>query len=601
MFKRLFSLFSFVVPLALLGVTAAADVDQISVKPKLSEETAAVGDSIEFRIGLPGVSGRVAAPQLEVDGLQCYGPQISNNFTYDSASGARSEATLVYTIQPERAGTFTIPAQRFRAGDKMIVTQQVVLKVQDEQSNPNGKGGLDPKGTVEIVLPKKTAYIGEVLPVEIHMYVDSAVRWALAAPPTLDGEGFTKSKLSNGQKGVVERNGREYDEVIFRATITPIKAGVVRIGPSEIDYQAQIPRAQPKRHRNPFDPFFGDDFFNDPFGAFTQVENKKAVTEGVQLTVKSLPTQGRPANFSGAVGQFAFSGEGSPNRVKMGDPVTMKLKVGGSGNFDRVNAPVLTDADGWRSYPATSNFKPDDEFGSHGIKTFEVAVIPETKKTQMPVFEFSYFDPVMEKYETASSGHIPLEVEGKIVPPPTPANVVHAQPTGATPAPAPVPHPEVNDIHGIAYDFGKVRSFQPLYLQRGFLAAQAVPALLLGGSIIGRFRKPRVDKSQSIAWKKERSAQLSKMRKESDPTAFYGSAARALQIEAALVSGQNPDSIDSATVCRVLEADEESAATIENVFQVRGEALYAGRGGNHEGIPDTTRRRIIATIENLGS
>jgi hypothetical protein len=133
------------------------------------------------------------------------------------------------------------------------------------------------------------------------------------------------------------------------------------------------------------------------------------------------------------------------------------------------------------------------------------------------------------------------------------------------------------------------------------LAAQVVPALLLGGSIFGRFRKPRVDKSQSIAWKKERSTQLSKMRHESDRTTFYDSAARALQIEAALVSGQNPDSIDSTTVCRILEADEESAATIEQVFQVRGEALYAGGTGDRESIPDTTRRRIIATIENLGS
>ena len=54
--------------------------------------------------------------------------------------------------------------------------------------------------------------------------------------------------------------------------------------------------------------------------------------------MKPLPVErSRPPDFSGAVGQFKFTAEGNPNRVKIGDPVTMKMKVTGSGNFDRMS------------------------------------------------------------------------------------------------------------------------------------------------------------------------------------------------------------------------------------------------------------------------
>src|ERR1700679_2660026 len=105
----------------------------------------------------------------------------------------------------------------------------------------------------------------------------------------------------------------------------------------------------------------------------------KATPKAVELTVKPLPVAGRPADFAGAVGNFELSADGSPKRVKMGDPVTMKIKVSGQGNFDRVTAPVLKEPDGWRSYPPSNTFQGDDDIATRGTKIFEMAVIPEVK------------------------------------------------------------------------------------------------------------------------------------------------------------------------------------------------------------------------------
>ena len=100
----------------------------------------------------------------------------------------------------------------------------------------------------------------------------------------------------------------------------------------------------------------------------------------------------------------------------------MKMKITGRGNFDGVTAPVLTDPAGWRTYPASTKFDPDDPVNVTGTKTFEMAVIPETKKVTMPVFQFSYFDPGTEKYVTSTSQASPLTVEGEAPPAPSVGN-----------------------------------------------------------------------------------------------------------------------------------------------------------------------------------
>jgi hypothetical protein len=278
----------------------------------------------------------------------------------------------------------------------------------------------------------------------------------------------------------------------------------------------------------------------------------------------------------------------------------MTLKVSGSGNFDRIEAPELADPTGWRSYPPNATFKAADDMGTHGTKTFEVAVIPEGKKAQMPVFDFSYFDPTTERYRTLSSGRIPLEVIGEM--PATPPPVAHAQPLGAssaTPAPA-APKVVINDIHGLSYDFGKQRTFEPLYTQRGFWLAQCAPLLVLGGTLFVKLRKPKFDGGRQATLLRERATQFARLRRESDRSAFFDSAARVLQIDTALVSGQLPDAVDAATVCRVRKASPETTGVIEEIFAARAEALYAGSGSGRDEIREADRQRIIHALEQLG-
>lgn len=581
------------------------------VRASLSRDVTVPGEPVRLEVRIEG--GRPSAPprDINVDGLNVsyMGTSQSSQVTFGNG-GLRSINEIIYSyrVTPDRAGTFTIPALEVEVDGRSYKTQPVALRVQNDRGgggrgeNAGGGDAITRVGFAEIVLPKKTAYVGETIPVEVRLYVDSRIRWQPETMPTLEGEGFTKTKMPEPRQEKARRDGNEYDVLVFQTAITPSRAGKVKIGPSELPFQAQIPRAQPNRRRSPFDSFFGEDFFNDPFfGGFGAVERRVAKAQAVEVDVKPLPVNGRPASFSGAVGDFSVSAEGTPKSVKVGDPLTMTVSVTGRGNFDRMGAPVLVDKTGWRTYPPSNNFKPEDDIGLRGTKTFQVAVIPETKKTEMPRFEFSYFDPTAEKYVTKTTEPAPLTVEGAAPPAPSP---VPTRPVPAEPAPQPsAPEPgtdtPLTDILGIRYDTGKPRSFVPIYEKREFWFAQIIPAaVLLGLGAMRIFRSSGQARAVS-ALRREKNAQIARLQRETGRAEFLDAAARAIQLDTALATGQKPGAVDAIAACRSRQLDPGTIEAVQQIFDARAELLYAGNGHSSEPLSAIERDRVLATISQF--
>jgi hypothetical protein len=318
--------------------------------------------------------------------------------------------------------------------------------------------------------------------------------------------------------------------------------------------------------------------------------------------VKPLPSEGRPKSFSGAVGQFKFTAEGSPANVKIGDPVTMKLTLTGRGNFDRVEAPPLLDPDGWHAYPPSAKFQSHDEVSLSGTKTFELAVVPEKAHPRMPQFEFSYFDPTTEKYVALTTDPQPLRVEG--APPPPPAPVV--APTAAEAPPADQAAAgkskpdEGADILGLRYDPGRrVDTFTPIYLRREFLILQAIPLLAL--VLFGVWRAFRRDEhaARIAATEREKHALWRRLQDCSDEVEFFETAVRWLQLEAGIGTDRDPRSIDADAARKSRKLDPGTAEMLDEVFAARTELLYAGVGGGRGTIGRDTRERILSGLSRF--
>ncbi len=531
-----------------------------SVTAVLSNSQIVVGETVELQIKVTGPGDARPPEEISVDGLEIHATGQSRQFEIHNFATS-SSVTYNYTILPLRAGRFTIPPQTVRAGGNLLKTPELTLNVADSPSRPSGvrpSRGTQTQSVrasdlvfAELIVPQKTAYVGEIVPVQIRMGFDPRVRPRLIEPPEITGQGFTAQKLQESGQNSETINGKPYDVVTYKTAIAAARAGKFEVGPVKAKAQVLVPRprsAPRSRSRSPFDLFELDDPFSDPFfsNPFAQIGERREIeikSEPVALEVKPLPPKA-PPSFSGAIGNFTMTTDAKPKSVQVGDPITVTAAVSGRGNFDRVNAPVVEDERGWHKYPPSSKFKQDDEVGISGTKTFETVLSPNEKKQSLPLLAFSYFDPVKEQYVTVRSEPIAISVQGGAVA----ANVAATQPGSSPPTTATRPVPAIQSTakpQDILYQLTErprfTESFAPIYTRRVFWGAQLIPLLALIGFAVWKIRRAKINnrEAQRLAALHHEAAELMhKLRRnDASPREYYAEASRVVRVKTALASG----------------------------------------------------------------
>lgn len=565
----------------LLFAAGSLCAQEPEVRAAFNPTSAEVGETVQFVIEVDGnQADRV--PEFKVDGLEIRYAGASQRFEFRQEGRNMSRNRVIsyeFEVTPRRAGNFMVPPVAIQVGGQRVVTTPVSLRV---RAPGKPAGSTERSARADIILPKPTAYIGETLVTELRLSVDEEFNARVESMPILEAEAFTKTKPGDAKTTSIIRSDRKFSVLSVHTGLTPTKAGKLTVGPAVFQYVAEVPRPRGNaRARSWFDPFF-----MNPMNDFRQLQRVTTASDIVELNVKPLPVAGRPANFSGAVGQFKLEARGTPARIRMGDPITMTVTVSGTGNFDRVTAPVLTEADGWRAYPPSATYKGEDSTGVSGKKNFEIAVIPEEKKDAMPVYEFSYFDPEAEKYVTLKTDRLPLSVEGdapRVATPDSRGPITLAAPAATPPPPKPT------DIMGLRYDTGPTSAAQPVYSQRAFLLAQLVPFGFLCGMIAVRFW-PRDRQSRAAsALQRERAGLLVRLRQERTRSGFFAAAARLLHIDAALRRERGAGIVELAT------ADE--APIVREILESHAQADFSG-GAERAGEPllDEDRKRVLEAL-----
>ena len=618
----------------LIGITAGifaagfAFADSPTTTAVLSSSETVVGETVELQIKVTGPGDARPPEEISIDGLEIHGTGQSRQFEIHNFSTS-SSVTYNYTILPLRAGKFTIPPQIVHAGGSLLRTPELTLNVADSpgrSSNARPSRGTQSQSVrasdlvfAELIVPKKTAYVGEIVPVQIQMGFDPRVRPRLIEPPEITGQGFTAQKLQESGQNSETINGRPYDVVTYKTAITAARAGKFEIGPVKAKAQVLVPRARsaPRtRSRSPFDLFDLDDPFSDPFfsNPFAQMGERREVeikSEPVALEVKPLPPNA-PPSFSGAIGNFTMTTDAKPKSVQVGDPITVTTEIAGRGNFDRVNAPVVEDERGWHKYPPSSKFKQDDEVGLSGTKTFETVLSPNEKKQSLPLLAFSYFDPVKEQYVTLRSEAMPITVQGGTAatqnvatPQPASSRTSGITPTRAAPAAAAAAKPP-DILYQLTQRPRATESFAPIYKRRVFWGVQVIPLLALIGFAVWKIRRARINnrQAQRIAALHHEAAELmhNLRRKDASPREYYAEASRVVRVKTALASagrGIDPNIVDAETAADTFKLNSDERDRLRRLFEQSDEWQYSGAHNGPERISPENRREVLELIENL--
>ncbi|PYK16309.1 MAG: hypothetical protein DME64_03625 [Verrucomicrobia bacterium] len=612
--------------IAVFGIIATAQfarADSPSVTAVLNSSEAALGETVHLEIRVAGAHGADAPENIMVDGLEIRRTGTSQRIEMNNLN-LTSSVIYDYTVMPLRAGRFTIPPQTIRVGNNSLRTPALTLNVADAPGRSSGaRPGRDAAAAsasslvfAELIVPSKTAYVGEIVPVQIRMGFDPRVRPRLVEPPEITGQGFTAQKLQQSGENTETISGRPYEVVTFKTAIAAARAGKFEIGPVKAKAQVVVPRRQSaprSRPRSPFDLLDQDDPFSDPFfsNPFSQRGERRDVeikSEPVALEVKPLP-KNAPPSFSGAIGNFTMTTDAKPKTVQVGDPITITSTISGRGNFDRVNAPVIEDERGWHKYPPSSKFKQDDEVGLSGTKTFEMVLSPNDKKQGLPLLAFSYFDPVKEQYVTLHSESIPINVQGGAAVAQNAGAAQSAAPTPSTGTARP-PVPTATKQQDILYQLTErpraAESFAPIYTQRVFWAAELIPLLALIGFAGWKIRRTRIDNREAqrvAALRHEATDLMHKLhRNDVSPREYYAEASRVVRLKAAMASGNrriDPNMVDVETAAETFKLNSDSRDRLRRLFEQSDEWQYSGAHNGPGRVSPESRREVLELIENL--
>ena len=601
---------------ASLSTSPAAD--QPEVTAVLDNAETVIGQPVQLQIKVTGSRSATMPNDIAVEGLDIrYSGQSQlvegRNFQFSYS------VVYAYTIMPEKAGTFKIPAQSIRVGGTTLKTPELTLNVTDNSSRSAKPGrapepGGDPgkNGFVELVLTKSNAYVGEMIPAEVRLGFSTRTPVeSLGNGIDLTGQGFTTQKMRDPRQAIETIHGKSYQTFTFKTAIAPARSGKIVIGPVQVNPVVRIPQMTNRSRALPRDPFslndpFFNNFFNDPSFAPSTPRQIKMESEPATLDVKALPSKA-PPGFSGAVGIFTMTADAKPRTAQVGDPITITAKITGRGNFDRVTAPEFDDEKGWHKYPPSAEFKQDDDVGISGTKTFETVLSPNENKDAIPASVFTYFDPVKEQYVTLRSDRVPVQIKGGNAPVATPAPAAPAATPTNAPASASSASATTPNSADILYQLTDLpaarRTFTPVFARLPFWLAQLLPLIALLGFIGWKIRAARRDDREAlrIAALQQESMRVERSLRRDDtpPHDYVAAAARAVQLRTALAKKLEPNAVDPEIAANAFRLDDATRERLRQLFAQRDEMRYSGSANGARQLSAADRRDFLSLIESL--
>ena len=374
-----------VLTLLALTVWSTAWAEDPSVEATVSANKISLKEAAQLTLTVHGGKDiRADAPELpKIDGFDAryVGPSTRISVINGQYS---SERSFVYNLFPAKTGRIQIPSLTVQSNGQDYTTRPIEVEVVDGQATalegqaaaPGPAQGasenLQDRVFMAVSVPKTEVYLGEKVPFTVKLFI-AQLPMRNVQYPKMDKNGFAMENFPQPQQYSQVLNGMKYDVVEFKTFIYPTQTGDLTIGPVNIEggllYKGQGRRAP--------GGLFDDDFFS---GFFDNYQERPLTVNAQALRVKALdlPSEGKPADFTGAVGQLDFTASIAPAQVKVGDPVTLRMTVSGEGNLKSIQMPVLN-SNVFKTY--------DPQIKEEGnAKTLEQVIIPTNEKvTGVPV------------------------------------------------------------------------------------------------------------------------------------------------------------------------------------------------------------------------
>jgi len=521
----------------ILGLTVAAHAADLEISAGVEPNPIELNGQFTLTVTLSG-SGASSISQVDLPQMQSFAAFLgsSSSQSIQLINGTFSSSkSFQYVFQATAVGKFRIETMTVDYDGKSYQTQPIdfeVLPASQGSQSQSGRTvprepikGLDSAALQESLfiraVPSKTkVYVNEAAVLSYTLYTRVAVsRPRFSKLPASTGFWVEDYDIQEPPSAVATVGGRQYQTyVLRRVALFPMTAGDKTIEPLELECDVRVQR----RGRSPFDSIFDDPFFAD-------TRTVAIESEPVRITVMPLPSEGKPADFSGCVGDFKVAASVDKRSARTGEAITYRLTIEGEGNISTVPEPKVDFPPDFEKYPPKSSQSLDRQSSSiRGKKVYEYVLIPRAAGPhRIKPFSFSYFDAAGGGYRTISTDEIVVDVE-----------------KGNDAVPYPATGLSKEEVRLVGRDIRYIKTADPqfqrigrrIFESAGFWLLLVTPLAALGGAVLFRRHLDRMAGDRAYARQRRASSlarkRLAKARAALRPGGggeFYAEASRALQ------------------------------------------------------------------------
>jgi hypothetical protein len=404
-----------VVTLVMLIPAEVFAESELEIELALDKPRVELGQHAKLTVTVSGPSGFSEPAIPPVDGLEIVLQGRTQSVQIINMK-VKSSKLFLYAIAPSKIGEFTIGPVQIRRQGKIYESDTVDLRVEKSVQAQAGKLTGPKNVIVEAGVDNVNPYVGQQITLLFRFAQRPKARIRNAGYQLPSLEDFWKEGAETKREYRKNFGGIEYLVTEVMIPLFPTKEGDITIEGLTFHYEEELPLPQPHHKRtsplsrNPFDSnFFNDDFFR-VFNT-ARVERRIIHTEPIELHVRSLPLENRPAGFKGGVGSFKLDASLSEDEVKVGESVTLTVKLNGLGNIRDLADPEINieNVKTYSDIPILNVQKYDDNV--MGEKIYKFALVPQqAEEIGVPKISVPYFNPKTERYESASSAPLRLRV-----------------------------------------------------------------------------------------------------------------------------------------------------------------------------------------------
>ncbi len=409
--------------LCVLGLLAAnLAAAELNFSASVDRTTVGLGEQVQLTVTVSGTNiGGVPRPRLpalaDFDNLGSTSSQSTNISFVNGRMTQEQTISFIYFLAPRKTGDLTIGPCKLDFKGTTYQTQPVGITVTKESqappprpqpqvrpspfdwdpfARPQPRGGT-PRGASHLVAgaDRTSVFQGEQVTVTFTFYTQAQVtNLNLKEMPGFTGfwvERLFDAKELNYRKATL--NGQQYNAATLkRVALFPTQSGELKVSRMTVAGERIV----------------GGGFF------FDSAEPFEVSSEPLAVQVKPLPEEGRPADFSGGVGEFKLSASLSKDSSLGGEPLTLLVKVSGTGNIGLVGEPKLAPISGVKMLSPESKQTTSTSDGRvSGTRSFSYPLIPTADgRYVIPGISMSFFNPRSASYYTLSTSSLEFFATG---------------------------------------------------------------------------------------------------------------------------------------------------------------------------------------------